>query len=86
VIDGSCHIGKKLWVAVSSARDQGSDGNFFCDFGQRSQKRPALKVLAVGVSKEREKVIPRIQNIDAERFCFDGGTFQVMVFSVLGIQ
>jgi hypothetical protein len=42
-------------------------------------------VLTVGVSKEREKVIPRIQNINAERFCFDGGTPEVMIFSVLGI-
>jgi hypothetical protein len=67
MIDGPCHVGHKIWVAVPDAADQRTERNTRRRVRPRGQHRPAFKARRVGVSGG-EEVVPVEQRIGTERF------------------
>ena len=66
VVDGACHVGEQLGVAVRVARHECTDGCMLGVGCHRGKQRVALEVFSIGVAEQRIEVVPCPQTVDTE--------------------
>src|SRR5687768_15334020 len=66
MVDGACHIGRQIRIAVGVAADERTDRGALRRFGHRGEECPTLKVGPVGIAKEREEVVPSPDGVDTK--------------------
>ena len=80
------HVGEKLRIAIAVASYQWPDLNLFSCLRDGRKQRPALEMLATGVTRQGVEVIPDVDHVHTQRFGLLGGTPNVCVTGMLGMN
>ena len=67
VIERARHVGLQVGVSIAVAADEAAELDALGLLGPRAQHRPRLIVRTVGIARQREEVVPREDDVDAER-------------------
>ena len=87
MVDGAGHVGQQLRIAVGVARHQRTDLEARRLLGPGPENGPAFEVGAVGIAVEREEVIPRESDVDADVLAAANGVSDIAVMrGLLGLQ
>ena len=86
VVHGAGHIRQELWIAICVAGHLGAYLDLLRHLSPGGQHRPALEVLAVGVSVQRIEVIPVVHGINPDFLSGHDLTPDVVVVGMLRME
>src|SRR5262249_54174250 len=86
VVDRPRHVGEQFRIAVAVARDERADFNARGRLRPGAEHRPALEVLAFGISGQGVEVIPVEDDVGAELLRLRNSAADRLVIGVLWSQ